>query len=206
MKSKKTIIFRVLIAATMFSCLGVTMLKIDENQLLNDELKKSNKEVNNLEKENNKLNDEITNLLQQNKELNDKLESLQNDIDNLTKQNSTTEQASHSKSHVIQTKETENVLNVSWSGQVLTPQAGTIIGPSGKETYYNLPMDGVVSIMRSIGNNDPYWVRADGVKMLGDYVMIAADLNIRPRGSLVETSLGSFAASNPTQIDIAVSW
>lgn len=75
-------------------------------------------------------------------------------------------------------------------------------------------MDGVISIMRGIGNNDPYWVRGDGVKMLGDYVMIAADLSIRPRGSLVPTSLGmgivcdtgSFIHSNPTQIDIAVAW
>ena len=81
-----------------------------------------------------------------------------------------------------------------------------------KETYYNLDMSGVISIMRGIGNNDQYWVRSDGVKMLGDYVMVAANLNIRPRGSLVETSLGTgivcdtggFAAVNPTQLDIAV--
>lgn len=88
------------------------------------------------------------------------------------------------------------------------------MGPSGKETYYNLPMQGVVNIMRGMGNNDPYWVRDDGVKMLGDYVMIAAHLGIRPRGSLVPTSLGmgivcdtgGFASGNPTQIDIATAW
>ena len=75
-------------------------------------------------------------------------------------------------------------------------------------------MSGVISIMRSIGNNDPYWIREDGVKMLGNYVMIAANLNIRPRGSLVETSLGTgivcdtggFAEKDQTQIDIAVNW
>lgn len=102
----------------------------------------------------------------------------------------------------------------SWSGQALTPQAGAIIGPSGKETYYNLDMSGVISIMRGIGNNDEYWVRSDGVKMLGDYVMVAANLSIRPRGSLIETSLGTgivcdtggFASMNPTQLDIAVAW
>ena len=50
--------------------------------------------------------------------------------------------------------------------------------------------------------------------MLGNYVICAADLNVHPRGSLVETSLGtglvcdtgSFALSNPYQIDIAVEW
>ena len=102
----------------------------------------------------------------------------------------------------------------SWDGPVLTASAGTITGPSGKETYYNLNMSGVVSIMRSLGNTDEYWVRDDGVKMLGDYVMVAANLDVHPRGSLVETSLGmgivcdtgSFASGNSTQLDIAVSW
>ena len=50
--------------------------------------------------------------------------------------------------------------------------------------------------------------------MLGEYVMCAANLNIRPKGTIVETSLGmaivvdtgSFAASNETQLDMAVNW
>ena len=65
-----------------------------------------------------------------------------------------------------------------------------------------------------MGYDYEYWVRDDGVKMLGDYVMVAANLNLRPRGSLVETSLGTgivcdtggFAKKNPTQLDIAVTW
>ena len=101
-----------------------------------------------------------------------------------------------------------------YTGQVLTPQLGTIQGPSGKETYYNLPMGGVVSIMQGIGNYDQYWVRDDGVKMLGDYVMVAANLDVHPRGSLVETSRGTgivcdtgyFAYSDVNAIDIATAW
>lgn len=101
-----------------------------------------------------------------------------------------------------------------WKGPVLSKSSGTVTGPSGKETYYNLNMTGVVNIMRRMGNNDEYWVRDDGVKMLGDYIMVAANLNLRPRGSLVETSLGTaivcdtggFASRNPTQIDVAVTW
>ena len=104
--------------------------------------------------------------------------------------------------------------NHRWKGPVLSKSRGTITGPSGKETYYNLNMSGVVRIMRRMGNTDEYWVRDDGVKMLGDYVMVAANLNIRPRGSLIETSLGTgivcdtggFASRNPTQLDIAVTW
>lgn len=107
--------------------------------------------------------------------------------------------------------------NGSYDGPVLTRSAGRITGPSGEETYYNLKMDGVVRIMRDMGFSEqeyPYHVREDGVKMLGDYIMVAANLDLRPRGSLIDTSLGKgivcdtggFAAANPTQLDIAVEW
>ena len=104
-----------------------------------------------------------------------------------------------------------------WDGPVLNAYLGTITGPSGKETYYNLPMGGVISIMRNEGFSEeeyPYWERDDGCKMLGDYIMVAADLSIRPRGSLIDCSLGKaivcdtgeFIYSNPMQLDIAVNW
>ena len=107
--------------------------------------------------------------------------------------------------------------NPVWRGAILTARAGTIQGPSGKETYYNLPMQGVVRIMRGLGFSEsefPYWVRSDGVKMFGSYVMCACNLSLRPKGTLVDTSLGTgicvdtggFAKHNPTQIDIATSW
>lgn len=109
------------------------------------------------------------------------------------------------------------IIEVSYHGDKLTKSRGTIQGPSGKETYYNLNMSGVVSIMRRKGFSEaeyPYNVRADGVKCLGPYAMVAAHLGNRPRGSKVQTSLGTglvcdtggFAASNPNQIDIATSW
>lgn len=111
-------------------------------------------------------------------------------------------------------KQPEQSVNYNWSGPTLNSRVGTIQGPSGKETYYNLNMSGVIRIMRSRGYTGEYWVRNDGVKMLGQYVMVAADLDIRPRGSLVPTSLGmgmvcdtgTFIYSNPTQIDIATAW
>lgn len=104
-----------------------------------------------------------------------------------------------------------------WEGDVLTSTNGRILGPSGDETYYNLPMDGIVSLMRSLGFDEetyPYWIRSDGVKMLGDYVMCAANLELRPRGSVVESSLGlalvcdtgGFAEFNHEQLDIATRW
>lgn len=119
--------------------------------------------------------------------------------------------------HIEELYEVENPLNDSSSQLehtntgVLTPSKGVNYFNGRKETYYNLDMSGYVSIMRSLGNSDEYWIRSDGCKMLGDYIMCAANLSIYPRGSLVETSLGTaivvdtgYLESN--QIDIAVSW
>lgn len=96
----------------------------------------------------------------------------------------------------------------------LNRRNGVFYGPSGKESYYNLPMARVVSYMRTLEYRYPYWVRNDGVKMLGDYVMVAADLKIRPKGTILQTSLGpgivcdtgTFVAQDPTALDIAVDW
>ena len=50
--------------------------------------------------------------------------------------------------------------------------------------------------------------------MLGEYVMCATELSSRPKGTILETSLGmaivvdtgSFAVSNPTMLDMCVDW
>lgn len=113
--------------------------------------------------------------------------------------------------------EAEKAKAVVWDGPMLTARAGTVMGPSGKETYYNLPMQGVVNRMRRLGydaENWPYLVRSDGAKMLGDYILCAASFDIRPIGTILEMSrgkaivadTGSFARSNPTQIDLAMQW
>ena len=99
----------------------------------------------------------------------------------------------------------------------LTKSGGVFQGPSGKETYYNLPMGRCIEIMRDLDysvEDYPFWIREDGAKMLGEYVMCAANLNLRPKGTIVETSLGmaivvdtgSFATSNETQLDLATAW
>ncbi len=50
--------------------------------------------------------------------------------------------------------------------------------------------------------------------MYGDYILVAANFDIRPIGTLVETTLGTgivadtggFVKSDPTGIDIATNW
>ena len=105
--------------------------------------------------------------------------------------------------------------NPKWDGTTkLNSINGRIQGPSGCETYYNLKMDRCIYYMNLLGYNYEVWVRDDGVKMFGDYIMVAANLDIRPKGSLVETSLGTgivvdtgeFVNWDSTGIDIAVTW
>ena len=48
-----------------------------------------------------------------------------------------------------------------WQGEVLNAYIGVVQGPSGKETYYNLPMEGVIYLMKSLGYDYEYWVREE---------------------------------------------
>ena len=111
-------------------------------------------------------------------------------------------------------KKDNSSIPTEWSGKRLTKQAGTVQGPSGKETYYNLNMSGVVSRLHRMGYSGEYWVRDDGVKMFGNYILVAASFDIRPIGTILPTSLGmgivadtgGFARYNKYQLDIATNW
>lgn len=85
-------------------------------------------------------------------------------------------------------------------------------GVTHRETYYDLPMGGV---MRSCNGGGAYSVRPDGAKIDKDgYIIIAANLSIYPRCSVVETSLGlgkvydtgSFVERHPHGFDLATDW
>ena len=111
-------------------------------------------------------------------------------------------------------KKDNSSIPTEWNGKRLTKQAGTVQGPSGKETYYNLNMSGVVSRLHRMGYSGEYWVRDDGVKMFGNYILVAASFDIRPIGTILPTSLGmgivadtgGFARYNKYQLDIATTW
>lgn len=92
------------------------------------------------------------------------------------------------------------------SGGKLTAQGGINYYNNQKETYYNLDMSGVISNAQSQGIEGNYWVRDDGVKMYGDYVIVASQL---PKNTIIETSLGpglvlDYCPSN--SVDIATNW
>ena len=87
-------------------------------------------------------------------------------------------------------------------------------GQKHNKVYYNLDMAVIVDKMHSLGYAAEYWVRPDGVKMFGPFVMVAAGYDVHPLGSLVETSVGTamvvdtggFAKTDPYLIDIATVW
>lgn len=101
-----------------------------------------------------------------------------------------------------------------WKGAVLNKKKGTVKGPNGRETYYNLNMSKIVAVLHKAGYEGDYWVRKDGVKMFGDYIMVAANYSKFRYGTIVETSLGTgivcdtgdFAKSSRVTLDIAAAW
>lgn len=97
-----------------------------------------------------------------------------------------------------------------FSNNHLTKDGGVFMGPSGKETWYNKPMGRCIDMMSDQGwSLDDYNVREDGVKMLGDYIMCAADTNIYPKGTMTETSLGIAMVVDHCEagnIDICTTW
>jgi len=118
---------------------------------------------------------------------------------------------------VVSQQPTEQVeiVGTKSSGNPLTKSKGVnnfvdSIGRMHRETYYDLPMSGV---MGSCGGT--YAVRSDGVKVdQNGYVIVAAHLGNYPRCSLVETSVGmakvydtgGFTSAHPHGIDIATDW
>ena len=94
---------------------------------------------------------------------------------------------------------------------VLTARLGTVQYNGHKETWYNLNMNKVVQRAQNMGIPAEYSVRSDGVKMFGDWVIVAAHPSVT-RYTFVETSLGTgivldtHTTSDKNLYDIAVAW
>lgn len=96
--------------------------------------------------------------------------------------------------------------NTNYSSGVLTPSGGVNSFNGNTETYYNLDMSGVITNAQNMGIQGEYWVRDDGVKMYGDYVIVASQ---HDKGSIIETSLGTGIVLDycpAGTVDIATSW
>ena len=137
-------------------------------------------------------------------------------VEDLRRRAAAMERIPEERSTDIENSETYRIVQSAYyfNGPHLSSGRGSVTGPNGRETYYNLNMSGVVNIMNSAGFSGTYWVRSDGVKMFGNYVMVAANYGVHPKGSIVKSSLGlaivvdtgGFASSNPQQLDLATTW
>lgn len=84
-----------------------------------------------------------------------------------------------------------NIASQPVAGAHLTRQSGVFTYNGRRESYYNLNMSGVVRRMKQRGFSGEYAIRNDGVKTFGGLVMVAADFNTFPLGTIVQTSLGT---------------
>lgn len=99
---------------------------------------------------------------------------------------------------------------------VLNKRDGVNYFCGNKETFYNLRMTGVIRLLDEIGiEHGDYWVRDDGCKMLGSYIMLATDTRRWPKGTILETSLGTGMVVDHCSgsegygglwVDVAVTW
>ncbi len=101
-----------------------------------------------------------------------------------------------------------NALTKAKSAQIFTDSKGV----AHRETYYDLPMNVVMS---ACGAGGQYTVREDGAKIDKDgYIIVAANYGNYPRCSVVETSMGpgkvydtgGFAVRHPHGFDLATDW
>lgn len=110
------------------------------------------------------------------------------------------------KKKVLEQQQKQESYTMPSGGGVLTPSSGVNWFNGRKETYYNLNMSGVVANAKNMGIEGDYWVRGDGVKMYGGYVIVAAQMD---KGTIIDTSLGAGIVLDycpAGTIDIAVSW
>ena len=98
-------------------------------------------------------------------------------------------------------------------GVMLTARMGVLQNAETgyTETWYNLPMQKVISRASEYGLYDEYWERADHMKMYGKYIILATDDSI-PIGTIIETSRGTGIVLDRTTtgdknlIDLATTW
>ena len=95
---------------------------------------------------------------------------------------------------------------------ILTAKLGRIEYMGHTETWYDLNMNKVVeNTDNALGLSDMYWVRDDGVKCYGQWVIVASHPSVT-RYSIVDTSLGTgivldrHEMSDKNLYDIATTW
>lgn len=94
---------------------------------------------------------------------------------------------------------------------VLTAVLGRVTYNGHTETWYDLPMSKVIQNAQDAGIPCEYWIDERGVKMFGQWVIVAAHPS-KIRYTMVDTSLGEgiildyHTTGQEDLIDIACAW
>lgn len=94
---------------------------------------------------------------------------------------------------------------------ILTAALGRIQYGNHTETWYDLPMTNVVQKAQNVGIPAKYWIRDDGAKMFGPWVIVAGHKS-KTRYTRLDTSLGEgiildyHTVDDPNLYDIATTW
>lgn len=94
---------------------------------------------------------------------------------------------------------------------ILTAALGRITYGNHTETWYDLPMNKVIQRSQDAGIPCEYWIDERGVKMFGQWVIVAAHKS-KTRYTFVDTSLGEgiildyHTCSDKELYDIATDW
>lgn len=73
-------------------------------------------------------------------------------------------------------------------------------------------MQRIVERAKENGIEGDYWERADGCKMYDKFIIVAADFDLFPYGTIIETSRGlgivldTHTAKDRTVVDLATTW
>lgn len=178
-----------------------------ETDATNDKIEEYNSSLEEYKQEQNTLFEELQ------KQLDDFKDDIQDEIDRIDEDIEAVEIA---KAEARQKRQAQVTYTPTYTASTdgLTARGGVNNYEGHRESYYNLDMSRVVNTAQNNGIQGEYWVRDDGVKMLGDYVIVSANQGLYPYGSTVETSLGtgividtgSFINTYPEGYDIATDW
>lgn len=95
----------------------------------------------------------------------------------------------------------------------LTARGGVFMNPATgmKETWYDLDVSRCIKRAQDMGIPCEYWVREDGCRMFGKWIVLASHPSIT-RYTRIQTSLGEgivldrHTVDDPNLIDIATTW
>ena len=116
--------------------------------------------------------------------------------------------------NIDETVSQENEKEWWWEGEKLSVDNPEVEGPSGIETFFNEDVSKLVENAKE-GYIGEYWVRSDGVKMFGEYIICKCKYESNeyhptlPVGTVIPTTIGvALVCSNETEEDIciAVTW